>query len=149
MRLIIVTSVSLLPLIACAPEAPVAPIGTFTLDANSTKAFTETHYRTKERVDELAARAMGTQLAAALQGNVELQRDGSGTLHIEDRGGAIVHVAGPWNQTDRQIALTGREPGSGTFEFDWIDGSGALHLQVPIGEAEGILVFQATSSTGD
>lgn len=149
MRIVIVTPVALLPLIACAPEAPVSPIGTFTLDADSTKAFTETRYKTKGGLDETAARAMGTQLAAALQGNVQLQRDGSGTLHIEGPGGAVVHVDGPWNQTDRQIALTGREPGSGTFEFDWIDGSGALHLQLPIGEAEGILVFQATSSTGE
>lgn len=149
MRIVIVTSASLLPLIACAPEAPVVPIGTFTLDADSTKAFTETHYRTKGSLDEPAARAMGTQLAAALHGDVQLQSNGSGTLHIEHPGGTVVHVAGPWNQTDRQIALTGREPGSGTFEFDWIDGSGALHLQLPIGEAEGILVFQATSSTGE
>lgn len=149
MRIVIVTSVSLLPLISCAPEAPVSPIGTFTLDADSTKAFTETHYRTKGGLDETAARAMGTRLAAALQGNVQLQRDGSGTLHIEDPGGTVVHVAGPWIQTDRQIALTGREPGSGTFEFELIDGSGALHLQLPIGEAEGTLVFQAASSTGE
>lgn len=149
MRVTLSATVCLLPLMACAPEAPAAPSGTFTLDAESTKAFTETHYRTQRGLDERAARAMGTKLAAELHGMVQLEREGTGKIHLEDSSGAVTQVFGPWTQTGRQIRLTDREPGSPVFELDWIDGSEALHLHFPIGGAEAILVFEAAPGSDD
>lgn len=149
MRLSLLAMIGLLQVVACTPDGPLAPVGTFTLDAASTRAFTETHYRTQRGLDEPDARAMGARLAAELHGTVQLGSDGAGVVHVEDSSGTVAHVAGGWTQTDRHIALTGQEPGSGTLELDWIDGSRALRLEISIGEDEAILMFQAPSGAVD
>lgn len=149
MRVALFANVCLPPLMACTTETPAALSGTFALGADSTRAFTERHYRTQRSIDEPAARAMGTELAAELHGVVQLEKDGTGTVHLEDSSGAVTRDVGPMTQTGRQIILTGREPGSGGVELDWIHGSGALRLESPIGEGDAILVFQAAPGPDD
>lgn len=145
----ITSALCLLLALGCGSDgSPQAPVGTFALDREASEGFTETLYEMEDKLAVEEARALAARLAAVLSGRVQLSLQGEGALEVEGPNGPLVNVTGQWTQHGRRIVLTSQGPPARTLEFDWIDGSRALHLELPVDDEKVVLVFQEELSPG-
>lgn len=132
--------------LACTRDGAPAPIGSFSLDTDATRDFTETSYRVEGALNASEAKALAIRLTTGMSGTVQFTADGTGSVNLETSEGITASATGNWLQSGRRIVLKGQGPNPSPFEFDWIDGSRALRLELPVGEEIAVLVFQEDSS---
>lgn len=145
----LLVALCLLPSLACGPDGPPAPIGSFELDREATEGFTGTRYKLEGSLTGDEVNALATRLVTGLSGTVRFKADGEGAVQVEGPNGPLASVTGRWTQDGRRVVLTGQESPSTRFEFDWIDGSRALRLELPVGEETAVLIFQAEPDSED